>query len=254
MKTERALNAVVLDDELSQAQGMAASLERVGFKAKPVNRWTDAKSEMERMQTVDWLVIDNALKAEKSGIQFVSELRREGKVTVKRVLVATGHASALAPADAAAAKNWGMRVEPKPVDLARLAREEFPELKQRTSEPQATGLRARWKRCMAWCEEHQGCGQWTGVTIAVVVIIVPLLWAMLGRHGAGKQSGPSASLPEIQARLAINPVPLGSLAILADKDGTWSNAALRVEIISFPSGKAALDAVIGGGSRFRHGR
>jgi len=250
MNTKKALQAVVLDDDFSQAEGMAANLRRLGFQAKAVNRWQDAKSELEQMQRVDWLVIDNALKAEKSGIQFTGEFLQEGKATVWHILVVTGSASALTASDTALAKKWGMRVEHKPVDLARLTKEEFPALNQLTSVSQGGEPLARWKRFMAWAEQHPGLGQWVGVALVVLSISVTLLLTMFGRSGSVTPIGPPAKPTNLTARLAINPVPLAALAILADKSGAWTKAGLRVEIISFPTGKAALDAVIGGGADF----
>jgi len=89
------------------------------------------------------------------------------------------------------------------------------------------------------------------LTIAGLLIALSA-WLFLQSSNSTSPNPPpnNAPSPVIKVRLAINPVPLGALPIIADKCGYWEAAGLKVDLISFPTGKASLDAVLAGGADF----
>ncbi len=255
----------MVDDDHAQATGVAAQLKRWGFECKVFTRWSVAKAELESTPKTDLLVIDNALKDVKSGIQFVADFLASAKTAPSKVVVMTGYASSLNQADQDAGKKWGMRVEAKPPDLASVITAFFPSAKQ-VSEVLRPESKSWCRRTIGWCEGHSGLGQWTGVVLTSVAICLAALgiWVSIwladrpGQNVAplnGSTNGlPAVGIipagPPLKVRLAVNPVPLGALPIIADKADYWEAVGLEVELISFPTGKASLDAVLGGGADF----
>jgi ABC-type nitrate/sulfonate/bicarbonate transport system substrate-binding protein len=91
---------------------------------------------------------------------------------------------------------------------------------------------------------HQGSLR---VRVAVVVFLAfaVAIWVV---HQSYHSIATPTSL--IKVRLALNPVPLAALPIIAEKGSYWKSAGLDVQMFSFPSGKASLDAVLSGGADF----
>jgi ABC-type nitrate/sulfonate/bicarbonate transport system substrate-binding protein len=93
-------------------------------------------------------------------------------------------------------------------------------------------------------QSHRAFARRTVVISAVVALLI-VGWYFSRFTGSWRRS-PSVT----SVRLAINPVPLGALPIIADKASYWKANGLEVQMLSFPSGKASLDAVLSGGADF----
>ena len=70
------------------------------------------------------------------------------------------------------------------------------------------------------------------LAICLAVLIAAACLALLVRRGR-HESSPGGAL---KVRLAVNPVPLGALPIIAEKAGYWKDAGLQAGVISFPTG------------------
>jgi len=79
--------------------------------------------------------------------------------------------------------------------------------------------------------------------IAVIVIVAIALFFI------AKNSPTGAAVYDIEeVNLAMNPVPNSALIFIAEKNGYFSEQGLKVNYHNFPTGKLALDALIGGGA------
>ena len=81
--------------------------------------------------------------------------------------------------------------------------------------------------------------------LALIGIIVALL--LTGVHWADTRNR-SQAVVSTHMRLAQNTVPMAALTIIAAKKGFFTAEGLDVTVSSFPSGKLALDAALGGGA------
>lgn len=242
------MRAIVLDDDLAIAKGFADELTRLGFTATSFNRWEAAKQALSGGAKTDLLVIDNALGEALSGIQLARQLVEAGHLAGAKVVVVTGVAESLETADKDAASKWKFTLCSKPVDISCEVRALFPE--------QTLGVHAQAKpkqplmtRVRSWCNDQAGIA--TIVVVPLTIISLYLAYLAI-KPGTGGSTSPTSGQPivPIKVRVAVNPVPLGALVILAEKGGHWKTAGLEVDLISFPTGKASLDAVLGGGAEF----
>lgn len=247
MQTKKILRAIVVDDDLAQAKGVVNQLRRWGFTCKEFNRWAGAKAELETSPGVDLLVVDNALKEVESGIQLVAGFLESSKRAPGKILVLSGYASSLNKADRDAAAKWDLRVEAKPFD-PRVIADLFPTATRNHAAGQGKQAGAI-RRGLGWFATPEG----VGVTTIVMICIGLLAWLYPNSNSPSGEGfapkGDNARVP-IKVRLAVNPVPLAALPIIAQIGRFWQDHGLDVELISFPTGKASLDAVLGGGADF----
>lgn len=264
MKKEKQLNAVVIDDNLSIAQGRSDQLQRWNFNSTPYHLWAEAEIDLKSGRDIDLLLIDNELNEIDTGIQLVDRLRSAGHLARTKIVVFSGSGDSLEPADKSTSEKWGMDVNTKPLDLSSLMKRLFPNAKyispQQFREKQSMALRA-----LRWCEDHSGFGQWALGSLAIGLAVLGIWVSIWLANRSGSQApvspadGSTIGLaspgivpkgPPLKVRIAVNPVPLGALPIIADEADYWKAVGLEVELISFPTGKASLDAVLGGGADF----
>jgi NitT/TauT family transport system substrate-binding protein len=89
---------------------------------------------------------------------------------------------------------------------------------------------------------------WKGTfaLIGLVLIIGALFFVYIDSFTGNTVSG---TIPEKRhIRLSINQFPNSALIFIAEEKGYFAEEGLEIEYIGFPTGKLALDALIGGGS------
>jgi len=241
MSKNESMRAVVVDDDFAIAKGFADELIQLGFNATPFNRWEAAKHELTSGNKINLLVIDNALGEANSGIQFIQQLAESGYLSGTKVLVVTGFAESLEEADKRAVQTWKIKLCSKPVGLSREVKGLFPGNDLRASEPVKA---SHWQSFWHWWVKPEGIAALVAISIGLGA------WFWPRNNGASQDTNNPFRGPPIKVRVAVNPVPLGALAIIAEKGGHWKAAGLEVQMISFPTGKASLDAVLGGGAEF----
>lgn len=254
MNNKKTMRAVVVDDDFAIAKGFADELTRLGFAATPFHHWEAAKHALTSGGKTDLFVIDNALGEAFSGIQLARQLAEAGHLAGAKVLVVTGFAESLEAADKETASKWKFNLCSKPVDLSREAKKLLPDaVLVATGKP--VEQVAAWRSFLHWFSTREGMG-----VAALLAILIGLgAWwfprsndASTATTRPGGSNNPASGQPlvPIKVRVAVNPVPLGALPIIAEKGGHWKTAGLEVDLISFPTGKASLDAVLGGGAEF----